>query len=940
MTVTERKLLIQTGLIGAFLTVLVTLVHQLELFSALDNFIYDRRVRDCQFFRSPPTDELVHIDVDDLSLGAVGRWPWPRGLMGDLIDEIRRAGAKEIALDIIFPEVSEPEEDERLITAVRHHAGVLIPVSLGLDPEIQSEAVWAQMIDQLEKNPELSSDQLIEILRTQGLNSNDLVQKVDDRFSVARRLAIYHRIESVPDASTRSSVELAKIILPSFDPSLPNSPRYFELVHQHNTLKSIHSLRRFARPVPDNLPAFLPTTLPMPSFPALSDAAAMSGFVDYLHDKDGVVRAIPLFKKHAGWIYPQIGFALACQHLGVDLKDVEIQPNRIVIPKPDGHRVVIPVRRQYVSKVGDVGTIMDVPWFGKTHNWKLMYDPDGKSVKQRLPMLLIWKIHDARQRITHNNAAADQAISVILDDDAEYKLGFNPAQAKAYAANLSALEDTDRRLDMIRQTLADLAESGWVDVCKQALEEGQATGNDRFQCLQLLDAHEALTNVLEQNAKLETELRHIENKVKNALSGRAVLIGWTATGIIADFVPTSLHSRCPGSVVHATIFNAIVTENLWRNVDRSVSSMITVIIGLSVMLATLFLSPLRAMAASLVLGVGYLVLNGVVLFAKFNLLVDAAGPLVTVGLVWSGCTLYRQIRERIERRHITQRFRSYVDPVLVDYVIEHPDQAKLGGQMRELTVVFTDLAGFTTLSEKLRERTVAILNEYMELMVPIIREQNGLVNKFLGDGIMFFYGAPRSNQYHAIDAVSTALKMQESMIGFNRRLTEQGLPEVKMRVGISSGNMVVGDAGSADASDYTVLGDAVNLGARLESANKATGTWIMLNDRAAMLVEDMFLLRPLGRLQVVGKSQGVMTYEPLCLSKEANDDHRKTVGMTNEIVNAFIVGEFEKCIKLARQYEAEHDPSKLTTMYIDISQQYLVDPPGADFLGQIILEEK
>ena len=196
----------------------------------------------------------------------------------------------------------------------------------------------------------------------------------------------------------------------------------------------------------------------------------------------------------------------------------------------------------------------------------------------------------------------------------------------------------------------------------------------------------------------------------------------------------------------------------------------------------------------------------------------AAAPLATAFLVWSMLTLVRFIREQTQKRKITARFRSYVDPQLVNYVLDNIDEDFFAGQVRLLTVVFTDLAGFTTISETLREKTVPLLNRYMSLMLPIIRENNGLWNKFLGDGIMFFYGAPIENpQSRRRRCPHRACRCRKAMIPFNEEIKKQDLPPVTMRAGISTGPMIVGDAGSTDikhgASDYTVLGDEVNLGA-------------------------------------------------------------------------------------------------------------------------------
>ena len=164
-----------------------------------------------------------------------------------------------------------------------------------------------------------------------------------------------------------------------------------------------------------------------------------------------------------------------------------------------------------------------------------------------------------------------------------------------------------------------------------------------------------------------------------------------------------------------------------------------------------------------------------------------------------------------------------------------------------MTVVFTDMVGFTALSERLGEKIVPLLNEFMSLMVPLIRERHhGYVNKFLGDGIMFFFGAPKPNHMHAVDAVASVLDMHVALEELNRRLDQRGLPRIGMRAGISSGEMVVGNAGSAESADYTVLGDMVNLGARLESANKLVGTSTLITSRTAELLNGEFR-HPAGR---------------------------------------------------------------------------------------------
>src|SRR5207253_1684551 len=236
--------------------------------------------------------------------------------------------------------------------------------------------------------------------------------------------------------------------------------------------------------------------------------------------------------------------------------------------------------------------------------------------------------------------------------------------------------------------------------------------------------------------------------------------------------------------------------------------------------------------------------------------------------------------------------------------------------------------------------TVPLLNDYTGLMVPVIRRHKGYLNKFLGDGIMYFFGAPYDNPNHAFDAVASVLEMQQVMVDFNKSLTQRNLPNMAVRAGISAGNMVVGDAGAEDTHDYTVLGDAVNLGARLEPANKVFGTQILTNARARELLGDRILFRPIGRIQVVGKKEGVMTYEPLALAEKATDQQKQLADLTSEVVISFMNGQFEECLAAVAKLEAAFGASKLGSLYRKLCEEYLRDGTPAGFDGQIVLSEK
>ncbi|HMB96135.1 MAG TPA: adenylate/guanylate cyclase domain-containing protein, partial [Tepidisphaeraceae bacterium] len=318
--------------------------------------------------------------------------------------------------------------------------------------------------------------------------------------------------------------------------------------------------------------------------------------------------------------------------------------------------------------------------------------------------------------------------------------------------------------------------------------------------------------------------------------------------------------------------------------------------------------------------------------------------IIAATMIWFGVTVARFLYERRERSRITKRFSKYVDPMLVNFVVEHPESAHFEGELREMTIVFTDLAGFTTISEKLREKTVPLLNEYMSLMLPIIRANHGLWNKFLGDGIMFFFNAPADNPHHARDAVHTVLQMQQKTQAFNQTLRDQMLPQVAMRAGIATGTVVVGDAGSTDpdhfASDYTVLGDEVNLASRLESANKALGSRLLLSEATANMLGDEFLLRPMGNFRVVGRTVGVVTFEAICPRSEAGDKQTRLAEISTRIVENFRQALFDDCINAVRELETDFGSTKFTQLYLELCREYQVAPPENGFNGLIILTEK
>ena len=983
--------MIDTSVLGVLLTLIVCAIDYAGGLFRVEQLAYDLRAQHFQIFTPPPTTQLVHVDIDDVSLTEIGHWPWPRATMALLIDEIRLAGAKALGLDVIWTENDSfdlddeavrqaiedqeglakrsaaglidrfggastrpgslpykvtlriPDGDAMFAESLRRMGRAVVPMSLNLNERSLLSPEYRALVNELRLQPDLKEDEAV-ARAVARLGLKTAPGELRSKFPFARGDAIFDRIEIEMRSGAVDFDGLRKRIFPNIDPNFGGSVEINALREQFARYESIRSLRRFARPFDAKLPPLINTNQDQATIRVLADAAHSSGYVDYVPMADGKVRMVPLLASHRDWVFTQFGLALACEMLDVDLKKLIVQEERVIIPCPDGRRIELPVRTTPTAR-GTHGMFFDIPWWGKTGDgWMTMYDfPAHQQPKQHMKAVYLFQPINTQRKIYKNN---DRAMDALIF----YWAHTEEARAKQldqmYKEGRFDFNNPDVLLPLVDEAVAKIENAGigpkyWQDMNPADLRDD----NERLMRLKWIAVGSALPSIRRENEKLKQELADIRADLKKHLDGKAVLVGYTAVGAIADFVPTPLHARCPGVVAHGAIFNSIMINDVWRRTSHWVSVSFTVAMGL---LTTFFISRLatwKALTATILLLIGYSLLNGLVLFDYFNLIIGAAAPLAAAVLVWAGGTLARYWIEQSERTRVTRAFGKYVDPALVSYVLE--GDARLDGQEKELTVVFTDLAGFTTMSERLKADVVPLLNEYMGLMVPVIRRHNGYLNKFLGDGIMYFFGAPLENSVHATGAVASVLEMQEVMRRFNSSLTERGLPTLAVRAGISSGKMIVGDAGSIDspdelarASDYTVLGDNVNLGARLEAANKAFGTTILMNARSYELVKDQFLCRPIGKIQVKGKTEGVMTYEALAPIGAATPAQVRLAELTRDMVGAFTSGKFDKCVEAGNALESEFGPDKLVGVYRRMCEEYLLVAAPPDFDGQIVLTEK
>ncbi len=352
---------------------------------------------------------------------------------------------------------------------------------------------------------------------------------------------------------------------------------------------------------------------------------------------------------------------------------------------------------------------------------------------------------------------------------------------------------------------------------------------------------------------------------REALEGKLVFVGFTDTA--RDKVATPFDTRVDGVEIHATLAHNLLHGELLRR-TRPLTAVLTVLL-LGAALTALQLRRLRQRRAwlvglgSVVILFGYVV-AAQLLFSGSELIVDVAAPVLAGVLVTLAALSAALATEGREKRALRDAFSSYVNDTLVQRIVDDPSRAALalGGVRRELTVLFSDIRGFSRFSEQLPPEALSdFLNEYLTPMTELVMAQDGMLDKYIGDAIMAVYGAPIDQTDHARRACRTALAMMAALGPLNERWRERSMPVIDIGIGINTGPMSVGNMGSRARFDYTVMGDAVNLGARLEALTKEYKVDILIGEGTAALVKGDLVLREIDLVRVIGREKPVRVFE-------------------------------------------------------------------------------
>ncbi len=443
------------------------------------------------------------------------------------------------------------------------------------------------------------------------------------------------------------------------------------------------------------------------------------------------------------------------------------------------------------------------------------------------------------------------------------------------------------------------------------------------------------------------------NVPADRLRGRLVLIGTSAIGLL-DLKTTPVEAAMPGVEVHAQILESVLTKSILVQPNYAIGAELTtaVLSGLAIIIAAPMLS------ASLVVLLGAFLIAALIglslyMFVEYNLLIDFTYPLISTWLIYLVLTFVNYFREQKQRQQIRSAFGYYLSPHMVEQLARSPDKLVLGGEERRMTILFSDVRGFTTISEHYKDDPqglTRLMNRFLTPLTNAIIERKGTIDKYIGDAIMAFWNAPVDDDEQEANACDAALEMQARAAALNVELKREseanGGAYMPLRVGIglNTGPCVVGNMGSDFRFNYSVLGDTVNVASRLEARTKDYRLPLVIGSRTAEKAQQKFATMEIDLIQVKGKKEPEAVFAVLGRADAVQDPRCQQLRELNaQMLARFRKQQWDEALKLidrCRKIANGFDLGGLYDMYVERIEAYRADPPGADWDGVYEAESK
>jgi len=985
--------------IGAAVTAAMILAYALGLFDRLSLALLDYGFRHVARIDADP--RIVLVDIDDPALERIGRWPWNRRDVADLIDALHECGAGITAMDIVFAERQAPRlehpslsaasvvdppttilgdvsldeaihDDEELAAALQRAGnayvamfgklvepthgdpsalfvcGPALPVveavteAGGVDPEIAKLATsnteegrqFRTLVDSLVRDFALDEPALARQTRIPP-------EFVERWFPRAKRLAaachVHDVLEPAPAASFGEVLESAL-------PAAGRDEQSFERAELRLAYDECRgrqaAVARYGNcgELREVVARAFGVSAPLSELGAAARGVALVTFEpDAI---DGVLRHLPVVTKVGDRLVPHLGFAVACDLLGIELaKTTVASDGRFLefVNQEGGRRWRVPI--------GPDGKTLihwhidpDKPsWDGSfTHvpAARAMEIPlNRRAIRANLDLLALTRARAVLLRFRDQPAAYDDYVQQIAARNAARRKGL------LVENDLAAVNDAERQTE----AWLELTHGEIEGLTPENPEEAAFFDEIRMLHRQLV-VGDLVREVEAKNTAIEKRNDALLEELRTILDGRVCFVGYTATAL-GDIVNSPVFQNMPGVLAHANLLNTMLHNRFPRMSTCGLGLLVILLGGALMTLLTSWRGPRVSLIGVFVLMSLQLAISGAALRWRDYYVTSTVAALFTLFVSWAFITLFRQVVEQRQRRQIARSLARQTSPAIAAQIARGATEADFAPRSAEVTCYFSDLQGFTTLSEAIApERTKEVLNRYLGTMSEVLLRHGGS-SKFMGDGIFAYFNSPIwACPHHPQAGCEAALDCRAALDRL--KAAEAGGPNAKefgslvMRAGIHSGTVFAGSYGSGARAEYTCIGDTVNLAARLEPANKVFGTTILVSEATYEAVDEDYVFRCLGRLQVKGKTRAVMVYELLGRSDQVEEALRQYAEAFAEAIFLFGQRRWEEALRVLDNCSRLRDGDMALDLYESEIRRLRDDPPPPDWNRAIELTAK
>ena len=646
----------------------------------------------------------------------------------------------------------------------------------------------------------------------------------------------------------------------------------------------------------------------IPAIQTLMTRAKGAGFVNSDRDQDGVNRRIHLLTKYRDSYYPHLSLAALQQKLGYDSIHVTDKLITLIIPGGDIH----------IPRAQD-GSIL-LRWPQKT-----FFDYLQISLSEF---------------IQYNNIESVFVQNLALMNDLGFfnlYMGHNPYKLYVQAEHLKIQAFSKNQTAPAEWfTLREL----FIKSCDEFLN-----GLYREAILTGVAAYPDLASFVNELFYTSTEQYEQLQEIRTNASGLSdsiVIIGANATSM-TDYGVTPFQKDFPLVGTYAVVCNMLLSGDFLQDAHWSIA----VLIGFFLSFFVSFMVKKLETLPSIIFGILIIIALSLICVTFFyitRIYLGLAVPLVSVSLSFISMVIFKLLTTNKERAFLHGAFSRYLAPEVISDIIKNPDKLNLGGEKRDMTALFTDIQGFSTISEQLDPtQLVKLLNMYLTAMSNIIMENVGTIDKYEGDAIIAFFGAPLYRNDHAALAIKSAIAMKEAESELNNIIIKEKIYHSPLftRIGINSGEMIVGNMGAENKMNYTIMGNSVNLAARLEGVNKHYQTrGILVSEYTRKLVDDEFLFRQLDRVRVVGIKTALRLYEVLGLTSTVSQEEKHTAALWDKAITLYENRQFAQAQEFFSMVYKHNTNDGTASLFLKRCSHYMREAPAHDWDAVSNLTEK